>query len=369
LLLNHFPFATTLKDSIRQFIGSYQVHFLAWALFIAYEILVIGILTGTFGSFLDYAVHYAVNILLFYVFAALVLPWCLQSSKKNRWFLPFLIVLLIFSYVGVIYGLELLLTRHLGVSLTRPLVMDQSYLLRATWRCIYFMGFATGYYFLVTSLRERQRAELAEKQQLHHIIEKQRLEHELVQAQHAFLKAQINPHFLFNTLSFIYNSVRKTSPPAAEAVLSLSEMMRYALQNEDPQQEFWLGEEIEQVEHLIRLHQIRHDYRYYITLNWCQAVAKVKLIPLVLLTLAENMFKHGELNREDSPAVIDIQLKGDVLHITTANRLRTAPLAGCGIGLSNLHLRLHHVYGKKAALQTWVDANHYFNVSLQVAAC
>src|SRR5690606_15717437 len=129
--------------------------------------------------------------------------------------------------------------------------LEQASLIKITWRGLYFIGFSTGYYFLINLLKERERTATLEKQQLHQIIAQQKMEKELTNAQNAYLRAQINPHFLFNTLNFIYNKTRKSAPVAADAILTLSAMMRYAVESSEEKGYIAIEEEIEQVHNLI----------------------------------------------------------------------------------------------------------------------
>lgn len=331
-----------------------------------YEVSVAGILNGRFSSFWDYALHYSTNILLFYVHATGILPMGLRRAQYRYWLLPLLLCAELIGYTFFTYALELLAVRFFDIQMTRSLDFDYTYAVRSVWRAIYFMGFATAYYFLRKYLKERMWSAHVEKQRLLDIIEKQHLQTELVRSQNAFLKAQINPHFLFNTLNFVYNSVRKTSVQAAETILSLSEMMRYALQTEDDQQTN-LQEEIEQVEHLIQIHQIRHKHQLQLEFTYGSNLAGVKFIPLVLVTLVENMFKHGDLNRTGAIARIDITFENNTLQITTSNLSLMERPSGHRIGLDNIQNRLRHAYGEQASLETYTDNAGYFHTLLRVA--
>lgn len=323
-------------------------------------------ITESFGSFWDNAAHYAVNIGLFYLHASVILPWALQKGRLYYWFLPLLVLGEVTAYIAVNYSLEHLLTNYLGIELIRPFKFDYHYCLRSTWRAVYLMGFGTGYYFLVTTLQERRRADQAEKEHLLHLIEKQQLQGELMRSQHAFLKAQINPHFLFNTLNFIYNSVRKTSTEAAETILSLSHMMRYALESGHEDQEVPLLEEVEQAENLIYLHQVRHNHRLHVQVQYDEALFGVKFIPLVLLTLVENVFKHGNLSLPENPARITLRYEAQTLLITTENLCLHQHQEGHRIGLNNIRRRLDYFYRERAWFEAWTDAKGLFHTRLAV---
>lgn len=355
-----------MTNKIFSLYRQYKIHIICWSCFIAYEILLVGTLAGNFGSFLDNAAHYVVNIGLFYFHATVVLPFVVRQKRKYFWLLPFLVFAEVATYIGVIYSVEYLLTNYFQVELVRPLSFTYHYTLRSIWRAIFFLGFGTGYYFLRTTLQERKRAENAEKQHLLQQIEKQDLQHELIRAQNAFLKAQINPHFLFNTLNFVYNSVRKTSVQAAETILSLSQMMRYALESGEDDQEISLLAEVEQVENLIHLHQVRHDYQLQVQLTYDQQLAGIRLIPLVLLTLVENVFKHGNLLQPGSPATIDLSCQNNRLIIRTANLKLHDQQSGHRIGLDNIQRRLLQFYHERASFRTYNDEKGYFYAELKV---
>lgn len=355
-----------LKNNIFNPLGRYRFHWLSWSLFVLYEVAVAGILYGRLSSFGDYALHYSINIALFYVHALYVMPKGFRPSTHRFWLIPTLILGEIIVYTLFTYAMERLAIHLFQVRMTRLPEIDYMYFLRSAWRAIYFMGFATGYYFLTRFLSERMRVGQIEKQRLLDIIDKQHLQTELIRSQNAYLKAQINPHFLFNTLNYVYNSVRKTSTPAAEAVLSLSHMMRYALQSEDEHQQTDLLEEIQQVEHLLHIHRIRQENRLQIALRYGTNLAGIRFIPLVLITLVENMFKHGDLTEESAPAEIVISSEEGELKITTLNRCLDVRPDGHRIGLDNIRKRLQHTYQHRASFKAWTDAAGYFHTELRV---
>jgi two-component system, LytTR family, sensor kinase len=322
---------------------------------------------GSFASFGDYVLHYGINISLFYMHALVVLPFALQHGKLRYWLLPILVVAEIAAYAAAIFVAEFLYINYLGGQLVSPFKLDYAYWLRMVWRAIYFMIFATGYYLIKRFLEEKKRAELNEKQSLLSVIENQRLQSDLVRSQNAFLKAQINPHFLFNTLSFVYNSVRKTSTPAAEAIMALSQMMRYALQSENEYEESELLEEIEHANNLIQLHQIRHEHQLHLHFSYGSNLAGVRIIPLVLITLVENVFQHAELTRPNHVARIDVRLEEGTLHITTSNLKNSGQSSGHRIGLDNIQRRLRHAYKDRVHFEASADERGYFKVAIRIA--
>ncbi|WP_276499409.1 sensor histidine kinase [Pontibacter litorisediminis] len=356
-----------MKKLLHPTVIKHKGHIIAWTLFIFYEIVIVAVFSGSFNSTWDYLGHYALHISLFYFHARVVLPWVLRRKRMTAWLLPLLLIGEVTVYINLTYLLEVILTEYLQVKLMRPLVFDYYYWLRALWRAIYFLGFSTGYFFLRNYIREQKRANRAESEQLLKIIEQQNLQHELIKSQNAYLKTQINPHFLFNTLSFVYNSVRKTSAEAAEAIMALSQMMRYALQNEDDQHETLILEEIEHVESLIRIHQIRHKDTLNVQLIYSDNLAGVKFVPLILMTLVENIFKHGDLTQQQHPAQIKIMLDANTLRISTSNLKSSLKPESHRIGLDNIHKRLDQVYKEKASFSTYSTIDGLFVTVLKVS--
>lgn len=349
------------------FLSTYRIHFIAWSFFVFYEILLSGILRGYFASTGNYFIFYFLNISLFYFHAHVVLPTANKNQKHKVWLLPVLILLEVAIYVPLTIGIVALLQKYANLSVFTPAVFNKASLGNGLLRTIYFLLFSTGYYYLTNFIRERKVTQQAEKDRLLMIIENQDIQAELIRSQHAHLKAQINPHFLFNTLSFIYTNTRKAVPEAAEAIMSLSEMMRYALQ-EDNEHVFTLAQlEIEQVENLIKLHQIRAEYQLNIVFKYDDEVKDLQIIPLVLMTLVENVFKHGDLSKEHAPALISMCTDGNTLIIETENLISAKnTTTSHHIGLDNTKKRLNMVYGQKAVLDFITGADNYFCVSLRI---
>lgn len=339
-------------------------HILAWALFIAYEALSTKVLIGANLNAIG-LINYLITITLFYLFATQVLPWSIKTKFAFLRLLlcvPVSILLYISAHFSIDYFIIIL---GLKSSLEWPR-LDLTYIISHTFRAIYFMGFSTAYYYLNTYNSEKKKSELLEKQRLNDIIQQQRMEQELVNAENAFLKAQINPHFLFNTLDFIYHQVHDSSPEAGEAVIDLSNMMRYAMDAGKNAGVEVLGKEIEQVETLINLYQLRKRGKYCIEFQATDEVRELYLIPLVLLTLVENVFKHGELLEEENPASIRLWVAEEQLHICTNNGIAASNYTiKSGHGLVNTANRLHFAYGEHATLKS-EQVNGNFLVQLSV---
>lgn len=355
-----------LQD-IFSIINNNRIHFVAWSLFIFYEVVVTGILRGYFATFSYYAVFYILNICLFYFHAHVIMPAAKARTSKAIWLLPVLIFIELLVYVPLTIYIIAFLQKYAGLSIYTPAAINQASIANGLWRTSYFLLFSTGYYYLMNYLVERKTAQQAEKERLLMIIEHQNVQAELIKSQHAHLKAQINPHFLFNTLSYIYSNTRKVVPEAAEAIMSLSEMMRYAIQDDADRNFTALTQEIEQIENLIRLHKIKSENGLNIFLDYDDNLKEIEIVPLILITLVENMFKHGDLLQDEHPARISISCDGKTLVVETINLINTKTTGTSHhIGLENIRKRLNMVYNNMAYLHTEKDLNNYFNVKLRI---
>lgn len=199
-----------------------------------------------------------------------------------------------------------------------------------------YTGFACGILIAIKSVRNQLTAKEREKN-----LVKEKLETEL-----KFLRNQVNPHFLFNTLNNIYALTRKKSDKAPEVVMKLSELLSFMLY-ESGKDWITMAEEIKILEDYIELERIRYNERLSIEFrkdidNPLQPVA-----PLLLLPLVENAFKHGvSETRFDSFVHIDMQLKNAQFHFQIENTVAAIKLANGShhIGLNNIRRQLELMY-------------------------
>ncbi|SHF83157.1 Histidine kinase [Pedobacter caeni] len=181
-----------------------------------------------------------------------------------------------------------------------------------------------------------------------------------------FLKNQINPHFLFNTLNNIYGLARKKSDQAPEVVLRLSKLLRFMLY-ESHRETISIAEEIRILEDYLELEKIRYDNRLKISFRKEIDDHHQMITPLILLPFIENAFKHG-LNETtgESQIEIHITLKKGQLNFQTSN---TQDYSGENIinekiGLSNIRRQLELMY-KEFSLEL-ENFPKTFNVSLKI---
>lgn len=183
---------------------------------------------------------------------------------------------------------------------------------------------------------------------------RQTLEQQRVSAELSVLKAQINPHFFFNTLNNIYALTLLDGEQAREAIHRLSRMMRYVLYDTAGGLTL-LSQEIAFVQDYITLMQLRLDERVRVTFEKPDPVHDVPVAPMLLLPFLENAFKHGVAATQGSCIFIALrQPSANMLELDVRNSLLPMPttdLAGSnGIGLANTRRRLDLLYPGRFAL-------------------
>ncbi len=192
----------------------------------------------------------------------------------------------------------------------------------------------------------------------------QRLMHDKVEAELKFLKTQLNPHFLFNTLNNLYYLTTEKSENAPQAVLALSEILDYMLHSGKtvfvP-----LRNELKQVENYIALEMLRYEDRVSVKTKWEGIIDQHQIAPMILVTLAENAFKHGVMSAlEKSWINVTVRATENELQISASNSYQI-PKSGNGIGLKNLKSQLSYLYKECHELE--IDSNeNQFSVKLKL---
>ncbi|WP_373495472.1 sensor histidine kinase [Aquiflexum sp.] len=198
----------------------------------------------------------------------------------------------------------------------------------------------------------------------------QNLQKEKVEAELKFLKSQINPHFLFNTLNSLYALTLKKSAQASEVVLKISQLLNYLLY-ESNKKMVPLEKEIALIETYISLEKIRIGDRLNLTYRVQGDPTSLNVPPLLILPLIENSFKHGANNvLEEVWVDIEITIKDSSLYLKVQNSkdpltLTEAETHG-GIGLQNLKRRLELIYGEKNYFMNHIDKGDSFSVELKI---
>jgi LytS/YehU family sensor histidine kinase len=179
-------------------------------------------------------------------------------------------------------------------------------------------------------------------------------------AELSLLKAEINPHFLFNTLNNIYSFIIAKDDRAAQAVIDLAGFMRYIIRNAK-EDKIPLQEELDYITHYVELQRYRTVNKAHIDFMLNGLPEDRKIAPLMVITFIENAFKYGLSPEEDSHVWIDIAIQGDELRLTTYNKKarRAFPEISSGIGIANTRNRLQLLYPGRHRLIIRDDDNSF----------
>ena len=189
-----------------------------------------------------------------------------------------------------------------------------------------------------------------------HLKEQRNLEllNERTEAQLQLLRAQVHPHFLFNTLNNIYYSAQNESPGSAKMIMELSHILRYVL-DEGKRELVPLENELQMLIDYINLEKIRYDDKLDLHLSLPSNTESLYITPLLLLPFIENCFKHGTSKMLNSPWInLKIELHGSTYFMKVMNGKRPAqnlPNSRKGTGIGNVKKRLELLYKNKYDLQ------------------
>jgi sensor histidine kinase YesM len=194
------------------------------------------------------------------------------------------------------------------------------------------------------------------------------LKKENAESQLQLLKAQVHPHFLFNTLNNIYSFTQNTSPQASKLVTGLSDLLRFILY-ECNQPLVPLSKELKMIGDYIELEKVRYGNELELHLDLPTETDDLYIAPLLLLPLIENCFKHGTSQILEQPWVsLHIDLKGRQMQMKLLNGKSvksTTSKSGSGIGIYNVKKRLELLYPGKHEL-TITDEEDVFIVNLKI---
>lgn len=178
-----------------------------------------------------------------------------------------------------------------------------------------------------------------------------------VTAELAYLKSQINPHFLFNTLNSIYSLAIQKSDDTPEAIVKLSGLMRYVL-TDATEDVVPVEKEIIYIKNYIELQKIRLGNTATVQLEITDDNSGNSITPLLLIPFIENAFHHGVNPEENSTISILLRINKSVLHLTVFNLKvkKASPSQSTGLGIENARMRLQLLYPDKHQLN--IISNH-----------
>jgi two-component system LytT family sensor kinase len=291
------------------------------------------------------------NLTLFYTNALYLVPKFISRHRYSRYFIG------VFFLYALIVGINTVLDQQYSLSLfsseNEPFFSDLLFNMQSK---IIILSLSVGYALTRQwIMNERMQQQL----------DKVKLANEL-----KYLKAQINPHFLFNTLNMAYATATKSNDvTTADIIEKLSGLMRYVLyeSNED---KVCLEKEIEYIDNTVNLQlqrlspELAAEVKYVVKGNW----QNHKIAPLILIPFIENVFKHGVILSRKAEIYISIILESGSLILETKNLKsisRPPGHANSGIGLKNATERLQLLYPNQHKLEIR-ETDLSFQVRLEI---
>ena len=299
-------------------------------------------ITSTF--FLSVFVIYVVN---FYT----VCDWFLNKKKIHFYFLSIPFSLTLFAGVRYVFQ-EVIMFNIIGVHNYHVGDLEWGFYIRDN----FFFGLPAVVFSALSYLFWQFQSAQQQNQEL--LLENKK-------AQFQMLKAQVSPHFLFNTLNSFYSQLILKDDEMASDVLVLSDLLRYVIIETD-KDEAVLSKEIQFIQNYIHLQKKRFEDQLYLDFSIKGNYSNERILSSALIHFVENVFKHGKFNSEKEKAVILIKIKEDFLEISTFNyTVEGENYSSTGIGFDNLTKRLEYMYKGKFVLEK-TEENNTFKTYLKI---
>ena len=335
---------------------SLLVHLLGWIMLVVVLLLLsplswrMGEIQLPYQFWMKQVFLVGILITIFYSNSSLLVPKVLLKGKNYLYLLMVLLGAVLF------YGLIVYFEQFIGYGKAMHMVFnpDKPYDPSRRW----LPGDVFQLLLFVISIGLSTSVALVTKYQkdeaLRREMDRQRINTEL-----SYLKAQINPHFFFNTLNNIYALTNLEVSKAQEALLKLSRMMRYVLY-ENQKNETLLSKELNFIQDYIELMKMRLSSKVSLNIQIDEPKDDLIIAPMLLLPFLENCFKHGISSQKESEIVVKVEIMGKTLFFETRNQIfpvnPDSPEAHeNGIGLTNTQRRLSLIYPEKHRLKFGKD--------------
>lgn len=229
----------------------------------------------------------------------------------------------------------------------------------------------TGARYFRIGTQQRLLLKEEEEKRINAEMELKELESKQSQAELTLLKSQVNPHFLFNTLNSIYSLILNNSDKASDAVMKLSDLIRYLLES-TPKRKVLLKNEYEFLQNYIELEIIRLGSKAKVNFAFKGDVSGKIISPLLLIPFIENCFKHGiGLSFKENQIEIFVELIDNTVVLKTKNSViqeRKNPAEKrLGTGIDNVNKRLELLYPEKHKLIVHKEKGEFFvDLSIEI---
>lgn len=323
----------------------------------------------------DFYVQWATGIILFYLNYFYLVPVLLLEKKYWLYFVFVFALILLFMIIRINYFIpDFSQVRQLKPSNMMHNIPPEDFKLMykgrrvraavlATRQPLFFKIGPSFFYILIITISAiiRTLTEFYNNQQNKLIAETHRTNTELI-----YLRKQTNPHFLFNSLNSIYSLAHKKSDLVPDAIVTLSELMRYMLYETD-NKTVALEKEVNYIQNYIELQKLRLNNIEDIVINVHGDTRNKFIEPLLLISFVENAFKYGTDYKGAAHVKIKIFILENSLDFWIENTIENyvKDPENSGIGLVNIQNRLDLLYPNAHELNITQD-NQYYRVHLNL---
>ncbi len=315
-------------------------HIIFWILYIGFNTLRWGFFYDDFEySISSNLVEFAIHIPLAYINVYLLLPR-LFPNKISLYVIAIIILMALFTIFRILLTYQFVTTEVLpefdvpGLGLSDP-----NYFIATFIGEFYVVGFTMAIKLgmdYITSIRKNKE-----------------LEEEKMEAELAFLRSQIQPHFFFNTLNNLYSLTLHQSKKAPETILKLSDLMSYVIYK-GRSNRVELIEEVKHINDYLDLEKLRYGDRLKADVSVFGSMEDQFIPPLILIPFIENCFKHGNVQDAEIPISVQLIIKGHQLDFRVENKIskeHETMETRKGVGIKNVKRRLNILFPNKYQLK------------------
>lgn len=339
--------------SIKKNRRTIMIHFGAWVLYLLINDILLIIdspaVLRIYRTFFTYPLFAA----LFYSNAHGILD---RYAPQKKYFKIFLATILLgICYTGFRYLLMFKFFVFLDIT-SGHVMFANNFWVDSSWLVMIYLFFSYGYWFAIYNVRLEKQKRMLQKEFLS-------LEKEKVIAEMAFLNAQINPHFLYNTLNFMYSKAIFLSDELSNSIMTLSNIMRYTITEAQYKGFVSIEKELNHIQNYITIQQYRFDNELQIDFQTegKEYYGQTFILHLVLISFVENAFKHGELKEKENSVKIKVFADDELFSFSVWNKKSNGTKEiSSGIGMGNIIRRLQLVYKDNYTLEIDDNKDTYF---------
>ncbi len=317
-----------VRDYLNDHKSLIKQHAIGWGIFYLVDFF---FLVATNDEVNRSTIIYYISTVFFYIlsFYAVVSLFIknLPQRKGKAMILAFLVLISV-SFLKVLWNIYIL---EFQGSIDRVARSPINAYALELWRFSTSILYAFAYWIYLQRIKEQKRRVDIEKQ--------------LHKAEIDFLKAQINPHFLFNTLNFVYYDISAISKNSGQAIMGLTKLLRYTVESSKSELTV-LKKEIDAIEEYLALQRIRFREKLQVRFKREGMFMFLAFPPLILMSLVENAFKYGIIDDPNNPIDIELNANPEYLYFRCSNliRLDFKDKETTAVGVDNIIRRMDIFY-------------------------